>query len=153
MSDKKQFRTYAEELWYKFVVYVQITLIELSSLAGGIALVTGLNYADRADDIYAVYPKLQTLDITFGIVMFLITAFAVLVHIQTAGLKKSAPIMFYVLAGLNLSANIIYPAAAGGIAGNSAFNAVVITSVILTALLLAADIVFFIRNKDCFINR
>ncbi len=153
MEDKKQFRTYADRLWYKFMIYVQLILIELSSLAGGILLVTGLNYADRADDIYVIYPKLQTLDIIFGIVMFLVGTFAVLVHIQTAGLKKSALVMFCVLAGLNLSANVIYPAAAGGIAGSSAFNAVIIISALLTALLFAADIIFFIRNRDCFTNR
>lgn len=146
--------------WYKFLIYFALFAGALWNFIYGILYVTGKVYeiADArvtAKLVYLAYPGLDTVDIIFGIVCFLLAAYGIAVRFMLAKFKKFAPLCLYVLYGVVVVVQIIYVIVAANIIDASigdVLDAQSIASLIVQLACLIVSVVYFRNRKDMFTN-
>lgn len=147
--------------WYKFLVYFALFFGAVVNLVNGIQIMTGGHYGSDYDKeiVYRVFDGLQGLDIFVGIAIIAVAAIQVYTRFRLSGFKKNAPNMLTVVYGLASAINLIYSigvymiledAGAGSEAGE--IVGVAITSIIVNAVILSCNLVYFKKRKSLFVN-
>ena len=152
MADKKVFESDIEELWFKFIIYAQLFLTAIASVAAGVMMITGKLYGEEADKVLERFKGLRTLDIALGIVMILIAAFALFVRIQLTKYSLNAPMLYYILQGAIIAVSIAYPGISSAIIKQSTFSATSIITIAVSIVFLVISIIFFNRNYKLFLD-
>lgn len=82
--------------WMKFVVNVQLILGAVLMLYSGLTFVTGLVYGSDKELMYTLMPKLQGVEIAYGILLILLAAALVVTRFMFTRLKRCALPMYVV---------------------------------------------------------
>ena len=138
--------------WFKFLIYFSLWLSALSCLAFGLNMLTGSIYDMDADQIYYVFPGLQSVDKTFGLGSIILAGFAVYTRFRLAGFKKDGPKMLQLLYIANGLLGLVYT-----IAATTAVDGVVtidfsssIVGIIGAVIMVAANHVYFKKRAHLF---
>lgn len=144
--------------WYNFLIYFALFAGAVWNLVYGIFYLTGYVY-DLADGsaelVYLVFPRMETLDIMFGIACLLLAAYGITVRFLLAKFKKCAPICLYLLNVIVIVLEIVYLIIASNIINASigdVMDAQSIAMLIWQFTCFIVSVVYFTRHKHMFVN-
>ena len=83
--------------WYKFVIYVQMILGALSLLALSMTMFTGSHYdsKEKANLIYALYPKISEIDKIYGVILVGMAILAIIIRQGLANYQRKVLNWYY----------------------------------------------------------
>ncbi|MBD5131109.1 MAG: hypothetical protein HDT28_00720 [Clostridiales bacterium] len=144
--------------WYKFLINFALPLGVVWNIAFGVIAVTGYAYKMYDVDptlIYALYPGLQTVDIIYGVALFLLAAVGIAARFMLAKYMRLGPIALYALYFLVIVVEIVYAALVAHLTESSFIEAFSIQNIIwLVAqfVCLVVSFVYFRKRSDMFIH-
>lgn len=145
--------------WYKFLIYFALFANAALNVLSGIRSISGIQYGEDSRTVYGVFPGLKTIDVIFGVVLFLLAAYAIVTRFQLSGLKKNGPAMLYGVYILNMICSIIYIIAVYAVVSSSSainvgslFGSQIVSSFVVPIVFLIINIVYFGKRKDIFVN-
>lgn len=119
--------------WYKFLIYFSLFASAALNIISGISSITGLNYGEFNQLIYAYYGGLKTVDIIMGFFSIALGVVSIIVRQNLAHYKKGAPLSLIGLYIASLVISVIYVIAVS-----------LVTNLSITAFLSTAIIINFI---------
>ncbi len=144
--------------WYMFLIYFSLYFSAFSAVMSAVMYFVG-NYWDYYADmipgvgnIYQQYVSIRYIDILMGIIQIGIGVYSVLVRNSLAGFKKRGPFMLYVLYGVNQLVSTGYTVAVNCIISGSADYAMVVFNVIVTAIIIWINVIYFGKRADMFVG-
>ena len=143
--------------WHKFLVYFALWASAVLNLVNAIMCFTGAHYGELAQDIYAFFPSLKTADTIYGLLLLVIVALAVITALRLMKLKVGAPKLLTCLYILVIVSTILYLLlAASAMKGYASFgellNTSTITSLLVSAIMLIVNIVYYRKRTSLFVN-
>lgn len=147
--------------WYKFLINFALIFGAVINLATGILYLTGEIYALQSttsgiivtsDLVYAVFDGVQTLDIIMGVVMIALAIFAIYTRMCLAKFKSNGPMCLYILYGVGAAGSLLYNVAVMAVTDLDVFDAASITSIAMSAVMIALNCAYFNKRKSLFVN-
>ena len=146
--------------WYRFLIYFSLIASAITNLTNGIGYITGHIYSLQSAgtiDAYMIYneygKELMVIDVVYGILTCLFAVFNIVVRSYLAKFKKKAPLCLYIMYGYGAAISLAYPVVLQLAVGvPNAFNSMIIMQLILEAVMLYANIVYFSKRKHMFVN-
>ena len=83
--------------WHKFLIYFALFASAVINLVNALQLITGLQYGDAADAVYAMFSTLKVLDIGYGVILLATVVYTVVTRFYLAKFKASGPLMLMML--------------------------------------------------------
>lgn len=138
--------------WYKFVIYGQLFLTILAALGTAGNFLTGLQYGDLTDQVYAYYRGLKAVDILMGIISLGQIPLAVLARQSLAHFKENGPRLYYAVWIYSIVGNVIYiiGLAAVGAVGTGVSS--VAGQIAGAAVMLGVNVMYFKKRMHLFVN-
>lgn len=142
--------------WFKFLIYFSLFFAAFINFTSqGLFYLTGAVYtmADTDPDlVYLFYDGLKVADVAFGIAGILLAVFSIFTRFRLAKFKKDGPICYYILQASSAVVSLLYGIAASVITGESMSGMVDVFSIVLSAILIAANVKYFSKRKALFVN-
>lgn len=138
--------------WYKFIIYVQLFLSALLSVGSAASYITGAQYQGNADAVYATFSGMKTLDMFMGIANIVIAVFSIVVRQKLANFKKEGPSWYLILFGASAAVTLIYLIVGTNITGINLIDSSSVTSIVMSAVLIAINKSYFDKRKELFVN-
>lgn len=141
--------------WFKFIIYVQLFLSALANLGTGISVLTGSQYGEGKELVYYVFSSLKTVDVLYGVVLIVLAVGAIYVRMQLAGYRANGPKLYLVLMSATALASFIYIIAASSAIGELSRSlnlTTYITNLIISALLIVINAMYFKKRAHLFVN-
>ena len=141
--------------WYKFVIYAQCFLGALSGLSSGMVTMFGLQYGDRAEYVYALYPSLKTADVANGIMSIAIAALLIYARFGLSKFKAKSINLYLCLPLVSAASSLIYNIVAANILGISPAEVLsdpsgAASSIIGSIGMFAANMIYFNHRRHLF---
>lgn len=143
--------------WYKFLVYFSLWLSALINAVTASQVINGSHYGAYAQDVYKLWPKLQTVDRAYGAVLAVLVVLTIVTAIRLLQLKKGAPTLLLVVYAAALVSSILYlvlaAASTGGAVSisdlrDSSSGASMVTSLAM----IVVNAVYFKKRESLFVN-
>ena len=144
--------------WFKFMIYFALFAGAVLNFVTAIQMLTGSQYGDSKDLVYAFFGSLKTIDVLMGIVLLGLVAFTIFVRFQLAGFKANGPKMLYILYVAVLAFNILYlilvasAISKSGMGIGDLLSGSVIGTLIGSAVMLIVNKIYFDKRKALFVN-
>lgn len=144
--------------WFKFLIYFSLFLSALLNLISGIQMLTGAQYGDEAELVYAFFGSLKTIDVIMGIVLLAIVAFTIYVRFRLSGFKKDGPKLLTVLYIAVLAWGILYiilvmsQLSDLGVGVGDILTPSVITNMLTSVVMVIVNKIYFDKRKHLFVN-
>lgn len=143
--------------WFHFIIYFQIWMYMLASIVNGFNFTIGPRYGDwtTTETIYSAYPELKSIDITFGVVMFVLVVFAFITRQHLVRFKSTGPKYYLVICLSYAILNIIYAFMASFVSGievRSILTSNEIIEIVVSIIFTAINLVYFRKRKNFFIS-
>ena len=94
--------------WHKFLVYFALWAGALLNLIMGIVCLTGAQYGEMKELVYAYIPGMKAPDLVYGILLVLLAVLGVLTAVKLLKFKVGAPKWLTILYIAALAVSIIY---------------------------------------------
>lgn len=140
--------------WYKFLIWAALWIYAATNIMYGVRYIGGM---DRTEEMLEAFPILATIDLFYGVLTIGMGVLALLTRFALANYKKNAPSLivgFYVYGlVISLGYNIVVLSLT-----SSAYEPVnlmitmmsVATSVIINAVMIGCNYVYFKKRKRLF---
>ena len=148
--------------WFHFLIYFALWLNAIVCALNGIMQLTGASYeilGIAAEDMYATYPTLKTVDLVFGVAYLVFALFCIITRSRLAHFKKGAPSMliaFYVLSALITIGSTVAGGVAMGLETQDLLNLFIeadfLGSIIGTVIAILINKVYFGKRAHMFVN-
>lgn len=145
--------------WFKFLVNFSLWAGAILNAALAVLHLTGTVYdleggKGMSAAVYAEYPSMRTLDVTFAIVTLALAAFTVYTRFRLARFRKNGPLLLLILYIALCAASVLNTFVFSSIIGDlSASDLSSCAFEILgTALMVAANKIYFDKRKHLFVN-
>ncbi len=150
--------------WYKFLIYFALFAGALVNFSSGFSTITGQVYSIEsggtisADDVYAVFDGLQTLDMIYGLVGIAMAVYAIFVRFALAGFKKYAPNMIVAYYAIGTVSSFLYNLIGSNIIKEGTNGLIDVSdsgigiSLAIGALMTSLNSAYFAKRKDMFQN-
>ena len=140
--------------WYKFLIWFSLFLGALVNAVGGIMALTGAQYGEDAQLVYAFFGNgLKAFDVFYGVLLLGMAVATILVRQGLAHYKKEAPMCYLALMGANIALSVVYALGVSLITGLgffSIFDASSWGTAIGTAILIVCNYFYFDKRKHLF---
>lgn len=148
--------------WFKFIIWVQLFYSAITNIVTAIRLITGSHYGGHQNVVYYYLKGMKTLDICMIVFSFLFATACIFVRFQLSGFKKRGPKLYLILMGCSMAMSIFY--VTGLLLINSQYTEILKISNLgfyttyfgfmigISLLLLVANIVYFKKRKQFFVN-
>jgi len=144
--------------WYKFLIYFSLIFTSVSCGVDGLSYLFGMYWKQLAaidpsfENIYSAHRALRYVDFFMGVVQLAVAGYCIYVRSALMEFKKSAPVMLYVLYGLNQLVQICYLVAAGieGVIQIDYFQ--ISGSIIGTAIAIWLNMKYFKKRAGMFVG-
>ena len=141
--------------WYPFVVKLQLwlTMLGLLSTAGQIG--TGAHYGELRDQVYQMFPKLETVDIAYAVLCFVMIFFAFITRRELRDYEWSGVKKYMVLCAFTFFSPLLYAIATSVATGleNMIDLSVLIASITGLVYLVLNNIYFLESGKFVLASR
>ena len=87
--------------WHKFLIYFSLWVDAIQTLRYSVAFFTGAVYGEVGRRFYQVFPAMQLVDGTYGLVLVGVSAFQIYTRFQLAAFKRNAPQKLLILSALS----------------------------------------------------
>ena len=136
--------------WFKFLIYFALFASAVLNFFSAISFFTGATYGDPEviEAIYETYPALKAVDITVGVLTLGLAGLAIFTRFQLAAFKKNAPILLYVMYGLDLAISLLYVLVASVATGLNLFSGNTAVSILTSVVMIACNVVYF-KKRAC----
>lgn len=148
--------------WFHFLIYFVLWLNAIVFALNGIMQLTGASYeilGIAAEDMYATYPTLKTVDLVFGVSYLVFALFCIITRSRLAHFKKGAPSMliaFYVLSALITIGSTVAGGVAMRLEPQDLLNLFIeenfLSSIIGTVIAILINKVYFGKRAHMFVN-
>ncbi len=145
--------------WYSFLIYFALFAAAVISIINGIQYVTGAVYdietrvKGTSDFMYAIFPKLKTIDVVYGIAAFLHAIFCIVTRFALAKYKKAAPSMITAVYAAVPIFGALYIGACKAFVPYLEFDAgALLPSFVINIVMLILNIIYFNKRKHRFIK-
>lgn len=143
--------------WYKFLIYFALIAGAVINFINAIGYFTGSIYfsgsdgAISAEQVYAAFGVLKTIDMVYGAYIVAFAIFALVLRSHLAGFSSKAPKMVTVFYVISIVVPLVYNLLTGAIVGVSVVGES-IGSIIVGLIFLFANIRYFKRRAHLFVN-
>ncbi len=147
-----------EMKWFKFVIYFQLFFTAVYQLISAYIISTGRHYINEygnnvSDLVYEVFPGLQSLDTTMGVLMIVLAVYAIITRFMLSGYKKAGPPMYIVFYILGILISGYYLIRARSVASEVELDLTeYYVQVVYNIIIMALNIVYFNKRKELFVN-
>ncbi len=145
--------------WYKFLIYFYLYASAAVTLIYGLGQLTGANYQGVVtSQLYREFPLLKTMDVTSGLLMIGIAAFAVYTRFRLAGFRKNGPkclTWLYILSIAVAAVYLVGTMIAVGEKAGSVFLSVLpslLSNLASSGLMIFLNWLYFDKRADLFIH-
>lgn len=141
--------------WFKFIIYFQLFASAVVNLFTALTQFTGCAYAVQGADVSlvaSVFPGLRVLDVSYGLLLLLISVFSVLVRFRLAKFKAGAPVQYLILFGAQAVLALLYAVIASAILGESVLDVSLVSSMATSLVLILASAAYFKKRAHLFVN-
>lgn len=145
--------------WFKFLIYFALFFSAFYNVVFGLNYVTGGIYFVTTDGrvtaemVYRTFGfVLKALDIVYGLLLFGLAVFTIIVRSSLAKFRANGPKNLYILYISGTALSLIYSILSGAIVGSSIINASTISSLICTAIFLGANYKYFSKRDRLFLH-
>lgn len=140
--------------WYKFLINFALWLSVLAGLVGGVSVFATLG-GGNGPALYDAFPGLELASVVRGCWSLGQAVLAFAAAVQLRALRKSGPILLYVLYAAGILGGILYLAlAAGAVSGALSWTDLVdgrsVLSFCLSVLMLILNVVYFKKRAVLF---
>ena len=107
--------------WYKFLIYFLLYAGAVMNFWDGWGLVTGSVYGDAADEVYAVFSAMKTVDLPVGILLIALAVLNLVTRARLAAFRRNGPKLLclcylgsaLINTGYQVSLYVVLPSAVG----------------------------------------
>lgn len=143
--------------WHKFLVYFALWAGALVNLFSGFSMLTGAQYGDASDYVYAVFPKLKTADLIGGVLTLLAALLAIVTAINLIKLKRGAPMLLTATYVAALLSGIVYIvlaiSAMNGLASiGDLLQPNVISNMVMSVIMIFVNYIYYKKREPLFVN-
>lgn len=138
--------------WYCVLAYFGLWVSGLVTIINGYLLFSGGHIIGDTETFYEMFNGLQTADIVMGLVSMAAGLFGFVTASCLIAMKSFAPKMVPIYYAVNLVSNIIYSIIYSSIIKMSAFNVNFIVELIITAVFMVVNIIYFKKRDHLFVN-
>ncbi len=141
--------------WYKFVIYLQLFLSAAVRIWTAKQYFFGDFYGGRsaALQMYAIWGKLQVLDIAAGIGSVALAFYMIVVRQKLYYYKKNVEWYYFMIFPAAMLIDIGYVFAAGKITGILTDNTLANVVVVVESMVMAGlNFIYFRKRKELFVN-
>ena len=163
-NEEKEFHNLSTKLspklsmWFHKWLYFTLIIGALSLLSNGVLYITGTVYTREglsSDQVYAVFPTLKSIDISFGILYLALAVGSLYTCRGLAQLKQNGPILLKAVIIISMLMNIAYPLislSAMKLPVSMSFNAGQLGNLLASAIYLLVIWIYYDKRKSMFIN-
>lgn len=144
--------------WFKFLIYFALFASALLNLVNGIKSITGAQYGDEKELVYAFFESLKAIDVIMGILCIGLAAFTVYVRFRLAAYKADGPKLLIIMYIAVLAIDILYLIAVAfaisksGVGIGDLLSGSVIGTLIGSVVMLIVNKIYFDKRKALFVN-
>ena len=141
--------------WFKFLIYFALWASAILNIATGVMQLTGNIYEMEgvsAAEIYDVFPKLQSIDKIYGLILIGLGVYILITRFALAKYKSFGPLLLYGVYILNLILPIVYAGITAPILGVSITELLDFTSLIVSGVMVFVNFSYFSKRSDLFTN-
>ncbi len=141
--------------WFKFLIYFVLFASGVLNIVNGFSYLTGSQYEEYADFIYAAIDSLQTVDVLVGIMMLAAGALAIFTRFQLSGYKANGPKFLLAVYAANAVINLVYFIGLNAVFSDFGSYADLILGDTYTSIFvsIAVSVVMIFVNRTYFKNR
>ena len=138
--------------WFKFVIWFMLFASALINLATGLNMLTGGQYGDLTNRVYAMFKDLKTVDTLFGLLLIGLAAFAIYTRFRLSGFYKNGPLMLNISYGANAVIGIAYAVAVDSATKGLVDGESQVLSVIVSIAMIIANAIYFKKRAHLFVK-
>ena len=146
--------------WHKFLVYFGLWAGAAFNLLSAILTLTGAQYGEYSELVYAFIPGLKIADVVYGIVLIGIAVLGFITAFQLLKLKRGAPKLLTLLFILSAVASLLYVAAEVIILLNYGADlsdmvstmATTLSSLGISVFMIIANSIYYKKRAHLFVN-
>ena len=140
--------------WHKFLIYFALWAGAIMNTGNAVLCIQGTQYAERSEQVYALFPSLRTVDLFWGIVLLAIAAYMIYVRFQLAGFRINAPRKLSTLYIISLAASVLYLLAVSAVTHQalSSFISDIVASIFSSILMLFINQNYYNKRLELFVN-
>lgn len=142
--------------WYKFLIYFALFASAILNAYNGIRMITGTEYGEVKELVYAMFDGLQSVDILVGILVLGVAAIAIFARVRLAGFYKNGPALITALYAANVIVNLVYIVALYLVLPEGVFDYIevadYVVNIVVACVMIGVNAVYFGKRKDLFIH-
>ncbi|MBR0091634.1 MAG: zinc ribbon domain-containing protein [Lachnospiraceae bacterium] len=157
-TTQQQYQQQQTELpmnWFKFIIYFQLFASCVVASISAITLITGAIWDGQgipSNLLYAMYPSLRIVCIIAGIVEIGVAVFSILCRQKLAGFQKGGPQFYWGLLATNIILSVFLTIALSSILGVAVIDSTISTQLVVGAVMLGVNVVYFRKRMHLFVN-
>lgn len=145
-------------MWFHKWLYFTLIIGALFLLSSGVFYINGTVYTREglnSDQVYAIFPALKSIDISFGILYLALAVGSLYTCRRLAQQKQNGPILLKAVIIVSMLMNIAYPLislSAMRLPVSMSFNAGQLGNLLASAIYLIIIWIYYDKRKSMFIN-
>lgn len=143
--------------WHKALIYCFLFLTALAAAGNAIMVFSGSHYQGYEDMVYAMMPKLKTVDTVMGILCLAGVALAIITRQKLAGFKRGASDWLTALYVYNALLSLFYPIAVNAVVDvpgllEESFSSGTIAGLAGCVVAVVCNRIYYNKRASLFVN-